>query len=458
MNPEDLSRWLAEQRWFAGRGRQITSVHCSPVGTLQREPTVQIHVVTVEYDDGGEEMYQVPVVYRDRPVPELAGAFIGTGPQDKGGAPTFAYDALHDPEVVNAWWAAIIAERVVDGLAFHCEPETAARTVDTPPMVMGGEQTNTSVVFGDVAILKLFRRLTAGPSPDVELSRALQQAGNPYVPAVLGWVDGTWRGTSGEEVGAALGIATEYLASASGAWELALVSLRAWLSESGAVPERSGADFGSESYRLGEAVATIHADLARMLGASTAPSEQIVAMLTQRLAACVAASEELRPYEADIRARYEAIARRESTLPVQRIHGDLHLGQVLRVPAGWRILDFEGEPGTPVADRREPGPPLRDVAGMLRSFDYVGEHLLAGHDVPDGLTVDRARAWVLHNQKSFGEGYAAAGGAAGGPVALEGFLLDKAVYEVVYETRYRPEWVKLPLASIERMLAAPIGA
>jgi maltokinase len=451
MNPEDLAHWLPEQRWFAGRDRRIAGVRVGEIGTLSEQPLMRMLVVTVSYADGGEERYQVPVVFHDHPVAELGGALIGSGVGDDSSS--FAYDAPYDPAAAAALWSAVVASSRLPGLEFHGEPAVAELPADLASVVMPAEASNTSIVFGDKVMLKLFRRLTPGLSPDVELSRALQRAGNPYVPAVMGWIDGSWPDPDGSQTSAALAIATEFLSSASGAWDLALGSLRSLLAEPGKIPTQSGADFSSDSYRLGEAVAAIHADLAQALGTGEESAASVAAALTKRLTGAAQAAAVLTPYVAGIQERYAELARQPTPLGTQRIHGDLHLGQVLRVPAGWRILDFEGEPGTPVEERRACGSPVRDVAGMLRSFDYVADALLAGPEPTDPATAERARSWVAQNQRCFASGHASQAGPAD-PLVLQAFLLDKAAYEVVYETRFRPERAGGPLAAIERMLAA----
>jgi len=171
--------------------------------------------------------------------------------------------------------------------------------------------------------------------------------------------------------------------------------------------------------------------------------------MTSRLGQACAEVQELRKHEEKVRAYYAAMAQVGRPLPVQRVHGDYHLGQVLRTPTGWVVLDFEGEPAVPLEQRRAPALALRDVAGMLRSFDYVARHQLLGR--PDAEELGpTAGEWVQRSQEAFGAGYASAGGMdpQANEAVLRALMLDKAVYEVVYEARHRPTWLPIPLDSI----------
>jgi maltokinase len=176
--------------------------------------------------------------------------------------------------------------------------------------------------------------------------------------------------------------------------------------------------------------------------------------LRSRLAEAVGAVPELASYADAVAAAYDDVAA-VGEIPVQRIHGDLHLGQCLRTGDGWVVLDFEGEPARPLAERTALMSPLRDVAGMLRSFDYAARHLLADH--PDSAQlVYRAAEWADRNREAFCDGYAQQAGAdpRDSATLLRAFELDKAVYEVRYEASHRPSWLSIPLAGIDRLVAA----
>jgi maltokinase len=181
----------------------------------------------------------------------------------------------------------------------------------------------------------------------------------------------------------------------------------------------------------------------------------LVNSMRDRLDNATAAVPALAEHAAAIEAAFSALARTRELVPLQRVHGDYHLGQVMRTDSGWILLDFEGEPGAPIATRSALSSPLRDVAGMLRSFDYASRYLLADQVGPAQLEY-RAAEWAERNRDAFCVGYAK--GAGRDPreddVLLRAFELDKAVYEVAYEARNRPDWVRIPLGSIERLVAA----
>jgi predicted trehalose synthase len=307
--------------------------------------------------------------------------------------------------------------------------------------VLSGEQSNTSIIFrpegGRPVICKLFRQVNAGINPDVELQSALASGGATFVPAAIGELRGTWTATNGESVTGSLAFAQEFFDGVEDAWRVALQAALA------------GDDFTASARALGESVAGMHVALAAEFP-TVAPDavvrSTIAAAWERRLTIALAEVPALTPYAERIRAVYSAAAAAEWP-PLQRVHGDLHLGQVLHTPTnGWVLLDFEGEPLRPITERRSPDLAVRDVAGMLRSFDYVSGAVAED----DGAAV---RAWVIAAQEAFLDGYAATVGT--GPAApdtlLAAFELDKAVYEAIYETRNRPDWIGIPLAAIGRL-------
>ena len=461
---EELGNWLTDQRWFSGKGREVKRLDATGMGLLSTDPFVDLLAVTVEYSDGENDTYHVPVSYRADPDPGLAHALIGHWPVE--GSPYYGYDALQDKDATAAWLTGMASGRYSDGLAFHRDQAAAPLPTHEPSRMLGGEQSNTSLVYGDGvnspgAMLKVFRRLVPGANPDVELLHALAQAGNTSVPALLGWVEGSW-GADGEAQHGTLAIATEFLPSATDGWASALASVRALLIEDDPDPAASGGDFSGEAYRLGQATAGVHADLARVLGSvnwSGAELEKLVQTLRGRLDFAVRAAPQLQEFAADIADCYAELANIDHSLPAHRVHGDLHLGQTLRTDRGWKILDFEGEPARPIEERIAPQPPLKDVAGMLRSFDYAARQLLTTGDAAAAGArpgaEDRAAEWAARNQRAYLEGYADVSGAdpLADPIPLTAFVLDKAAYEVVYETRNRPDWVDVPMGAIRRLLA-----
>jgi maltokinase len=217
-----------------------------------------------------------------------------------------------------------------------------------------------------------------------------------------------------------------------------------------------GGDFAGESERLGAVTAEVHALLAEVLPSRVADEDEHLATAKQmheRLDAALAVVPELAEFADGLRAQYDALAGLRTSIPVQRIHGDFHLGQALRVDDGWKIIDFEGEPARPLSERVMLMSPLRDVAGMLRSFDYAARHLLAEQSASPNLEY-RATEWAERNIDAFCTGYARACGhdPRDDAVLLRAMELDKAVYEAVYEARNRPTWLAIPLGSIERLV------
>ena len=317
-------------------------------------------------------------------------------------------------------------------------------------LVLTGEQSNTSLVFGESAIFKVFRRVSPGPNPDLEVASALAKLGSSHIAEPYGWVETRMDGAA-----TVLAILSRYLRAASDGWSLAATSVRDLYATEDARAAEAGGDFAGEAERLGAATAQVHQDLAEAFGRSELEPEAIRELAEQmyrRLDIAIATVPELARHADKIGDAYSHLAKLIEPTPAQRVHGDYHLGQVMRTQTGWVVLDFEGEPASPLAQRRARSSPLRDVAGMLRSFDYAARHQLLTH--PDAASLaPKASDWVRRNSDAFCAGYAAAGGLdpAENSVLLRAMLLDKAVYEVIYEARNRPTWIPIPLESIAEL-------
>jgi len=454
-----LATWLGNQRWFAGKGQELRDLAIvADTELLAGDPGLRHLIVAVSHGTA-VDYYQVLIGLRRRLPARLRHARIG--PSGDGRQ---VYDALHDADLTKTLLADIAADAETGTLLMHAIPGARFDT-GLDSLVLGAEQSNTSLVFGEESILKVFRRLSPGPNPDLEVTTALARLGSPQVAEPLGWIE-----TRLEGVPTSLGILSRYLRLATDGWTLAATSVRDLYAAVGDANDRdqndmaagerggrvraadAGGDFAGESRRLGIATAQVHADLATAFGTDqlgTDAAGELTERMFRKLDLAVAAVPELAKHVDMISDAYSELAKLSGPFPVQRVHGDYHLGQVMRTETGWVVLDFEGEPATPLAQRRARSSPLRDVAGMLRSFDYAARHQLIGHPGQAALS-DTARDWVHRNAGAFCVGYAEAGGLdpVANQVLLRALQLDKAVYEVLYEARHRPSWLPIPLDSL----------
>ena len=474
-----LARWLPAQRWFAGKGRPITGVQITSDTELAAgggqarasgdQPALRHLIVAVTQGQArapgaDADHYQILVGLRASLPARLEHARIGVASDGRS-----AYDALHDTELARLLLRGIAQQQVIGPVRFArvtggrldggplADGPLSARVLASgagpDSLVLTGELSNTSLVYGEEAILKVFRRVAPGPNPDLEVSAALGRLGARHVAEPFGWMEA---GEGGEFT--ILGILSRYLRAASDGWSLAATSVRDLYAQPDTSAAEAGGDFAGEAHRLGTATAEVHRDLVTAFGAGELPAraaDGLAGPMQHRLADALTAVPALGEYTAMLTAAYAELAGLDEPVRVQRIHGDYHLGQVMRTQTGWVVLDFEGEPAVPLAARRAASSPLRDVAGMLRSFDYAARHQLL--DRPGRAALERpARDWVRRNREAFCAGYAEVGGAADPrkhEVLLRAFELDKAVYEVMYEARNRPSWLPIPLDSLAAMAA-----
>ena len=427
------------QRWFANKGTLPALEEIGSWDYETAEPGVRVvtHLL-LDHTVGKPALYQVPLTYRVRPLPDASALVVRSGE-------FHVYDAPHDPAFTAALLAFIAQGAETTGDRTWAIGRHTAGTVGEALVshVLRGEQSNTSIIFeapgATPLIVKLFRAIHDGENPDVVLQTALALAGSSAVPSPVGHIVAEWddRGEASGRAQGHLAFAQEFLPGVQDAWRVALAAAE------------SGTDFSREARELGIATAGVHATLATSMPSSPATREEIDAIVDQmhgRLAAAIGEVPALAEYGPALRDVF-ARAGLAAWPAQQRIHGDLHLGQVLKtVDRGWVLVDFEGEPLRPMRERNRLDSPLRDVAGMLRSFDYVaGSLAVAG--------VEGGAAWAATARAAFADGYSEASGRdlTDNRAVLDAFEIDKALYETVYEARNRPTWLEIPVAAIRRL-------
>ncbi|GAA4127707.1 maltokinase N-terminal cap-like domain-containing protein [Actinomadura keratinilytica] len=495
-----LADWLPRQRWFAGKDRAIgevsigtaTELHPGPAARAPDGPELH-HVIAAVRQDGGWDHYQLLLGVRHEMPERLRFGEIGgftVGPSDDGAGhahggaehsvAAHVYDAVYDAELTRVLLEGMAAEAVVGPLRFRRAPGIEIETgLDSVPG--SAEQSNSSLIFGDVYICKLFRRLSPGANPDLEVNLGLSRVGCAHVPRVCGWIDLDPSAASAVASGPAepeptapaepttLAMMSQYLPSGTDGWDLAITSVRDWFAYAPTVCDpraptsadagAAGGDFAAEAERLGAATATVHRDLAAAFGVTRMPAgyaREMAADMHRQLNEVCRSVPALAEHETAIREAFDELARLRTPPVFQRVHGDYHLGQVMRTDTGWIVLDFEGEPARTPGERRAVAHPLRDVAGMLRSFEYAARFLIADQSLPTDAALSletRAHAWAERNRGAFCRGYADAGGLdpAEHAVLVRAFEFDKAVYEIRYEARNRPSWLPVPLRALAHL-------
>ena len=440
--PHELADFVGRQRWFSAHGGSPRVTGVRALARVHDDPPVDVLLLDVD-DQGTQARYQLQVERVTDSVDRLEHVRIGE---------TATYDALHDREVTTVWPRLLDEEAKVGELRCYAvrHRDGPQLALDRPSLVLTAEQSNTTLAYGDAMVIKFYRQVSAGVNPDVEVHVALDVVGCEHIARPLGWV---------ESDDGVLAFAQEFLGGATEGWESAQASVRDLFVEADLHPSDVGSDFAGEAERLGRVTAELHGSLREAFPTAELSPEQLAERargMSAHLRASVAEVAALAPYATGLDEAFAALersARAGATMPVQRIHGDFHLGQTLRTPAGWKVLDFEGEPARPAEHRRAPDTPLRDVAGMMRSLDYAARLVLLDHP-GDAQRAYRAHEWVEHNVDAFCAGYASAAGhdPHDDDVLLRALVTEKAVYEVVYESRMRPSWVVLPLGAVERLV------
>jgi maltokinase len=445
-----LHDWVVAQRWFGSKSREVTHIDVAEAVPLRTDaPILVLALVEARFGEGTHETYQLPLGLRpagegwtDRVILETGGWTV--------------YDALADPEHGRE-----LLHRIRQGDDVSVEAGTvrfrwaeyaaagAAGTVEVRPI--GVEQSNSSVVFGEELILKAFRRVEPGVNPELELLRFLSQREFPHIAPLAGWYE-----VEGRLIDATLGILQEYLVGARDGWELALDGLAG-------DPEGLLEHLRALGGVTGELHTALGSDPNDPAFAPDEPSVESLALLTadideqiERLFVELPDSEALEPVVGrgqDVREKLQMLSHIGSGGRVIRTHGDYHLGQTMLSDRGWVILDFEGEPARPLPERRLKRSPLRDVAGMLRSFSYVaaGSRLLRGTAPPEDWE-DRARATFLDGYRETIDAALLPPGLQATEQLLAVFELEKAIYELRYELNNRPDWVSIPVAGILRLI------
>ena len=445
---------VVEQRWFGAKSREIAHVRVWDAPAARTiEPFLALALVEVRFPEGTHETYHLPIGLRPRSEAWQEGVIAEVDGYT-------AYDALTDPQLCREVVHRIRAQQPMtfeNGTVEFRLLEGAPADIELGAFrSMGAEQSNTSIVFDEAIVLKVYRRLEAGVNPELELLRFLTTRGFEGLPALQGWV-----AYNGHPLEATLAILQEFVPSEGDGWDIALALLK------------QDPDAFVERVRpLGELTGRMHTLLSQDPSdpafAPEQPSAEGLALLTasvddeieQVFLDLPEDNPELDPIRGrgeEVRERLRMLSHAGSVGLVIRHHGDYHLGQVLWTGERWVVLDFEGEPVRTLPERRRKRSALRDVAGMLRSFAYAASAAEITKGVrPPPDWEGRCRAEFMAGYLAEVEPSLIPSGAALERV-LQIFELEKAVYELRYELDNRPDWVRIPVAGIQRMLEEELG-
>jgi trehalose synthase-fused probable maltokinase len=446
---EALREWVESQRWYASKSRTVTGVELVETVVLRDEPPLLfLALLQTRFSTGTHELYQLPLAV-------LPAGEATSRPAIARNDDCTIYDALTDPVCGRELLARVNSQDTIETdegrFCFQRADGVLELPADMSVRPMGVEQSNSSLVFSEELVMKVFRKLEAGTNPELELLAFLTARGFPNIAPLYGAYD-----YEGRSLSATLGIVQRFFPDGTDGWELALDEITS-------DPQR----FLGRLAALGEATALMHNVLASdntdPAFAPEEPSQEALSLLTatvdediERVFTRLPDDErvaEIAGSGQDVRERLSTLAQLGVGGRVIRTHGDYHLGQTLHTPRGWVILDFEGEPARSLPERRQKRSPLRDVAGMLRSFAYVSSatQIQRGRPAPEDFE-QRAREAFLERYLDTLEPSLLPAGEAAVENLLSVFELEKAVYELRYELDNRPDWVAIPVAGIRRLL------
>ena len=486
-----LGAFLPRQRWFAGKARTMAAAQILDMSPGESRPGALIPAIAgVEYEDGGTERYFMPVAVATGAAARAAARATSAIAQTTHVA---IVDALEDDQACRALARTMLEGRPLAMRFGVARPAVHARTpaAGALPIVRGAvEQSNSCIRFGDRYLLKVIRRLEPGPHPELDVLRFLARSGFECIPRLLASLEYERAGQDATT----LAVMQAFVANEGTAWDHAVEDARAFM-ERTPVPAPAADAIGwlDSAAALGQTTAALHIALAgsdedpafapepftedaaaAMMADMQAGAARRLTLLTDRLESM---PEPVRDHAGAVLAARAEIDRRLHVRAAvtagslrTRVHGDYHLGQVLAAGGRFVIIDFEGEPAMPLAARRAKHSPLKDVAGMLRSFSYAAyvATLIVRQHHPDraGQLQARAHAWDRAVAAAFLARYrhttAGAGLVPSDAGAFERLLralvLDKALYEVEYELASRPDWAIIPLLGILQILNAPASA
>lgn len=466
LDVEKLRSQLPNQRWFGAKKRALSSLQVKDQTVVDDgPPQLVLALVEITYADSGSDLYHLPLLI------------------DEDGA---ARDAFEEVERLG-----VFGELMAHGVTLKGEEGNfhfGGPGLDpmSPPGAysvrsVGTEQSNTSAVFDEQIIVKLFRRVEPGPNPDLELARALTHEGFPHIPPQVGEIVYECE-VDGEEETTDLGIAQRFVGDSEDGWSKVTRDLHYFYDQIDDADANEDIRFLTEErvgdlleliHQLGDVTASFHVTLARD---GLEPEVAAEPVEPQDLRAWAGSAQlsmdrlvadgvsELVAFKDEITERIQALTEFPAEGSKLRIHGDYHLGQVLLGPQGWLIIDLEGEPARSLAFRRSKLSPLKDVAGMLRSFSYAAVATLFDRAQPDSeewaQLLPWASTWELLARERYLAGYL--GKAHEGHylpadrddimAMLDVFEIDKALYELNYERNNRPGWMRIPLTGIANVI------